>query len=42
LDLKKIQFFDQYPVVNPAEFGEKSQKTKFFSKLKKKYVPDVY
>ena len=40
--LKKIQFFDQNPVVNPAEFRKKSQKTKFFFNLKKTYVPDVY
>tara|TARA_B110000014_G_scaffold198138_1_gene147295 strand:+ start:127 stop:297 length:171 start_codon:yes stop_codon:yes gene_type:complete len=42
LDFKKISFFDQYPVVNPAEFQEKFQKTTFFLKSKKKYVPDVY
>ena len=41
-DFKKITFFDQYPVVNPAEFQEKFQKTFFFLKSKKKYVPDVY
>ena len=41
-ELKKNHFFDQNPVVNPAEFLKKSEKTKFFSKLKKSHVPDVY
>ena len=41
-NLKKTQFFYQNPVVNPAEFRKKSQKTKFLKNLKKTYVPDVY
>ena len=42
LNFEKIWFFDQYPVVNPAEFEGKFHFFFFFSKFKKIVVPDVY
>jgi len=38
---KKIKF-DQYPVVNPAEFERKSRIFFFFSNLKKSHVHGMY
>ena len=38
---EKKTFFDQYPVVNPAEFERKSR-IFFFSNLKKSHVYGMY